>query len=274
MTNPSFWNQILVWPIVNLLVAFYRVFETLHIPGALGFAIILLTICIRLLLYPLMHAQLKSAQKMARLKPHMDELSKKHKENKDALRQAQLALYKEHNINPAAGCLPLLVQFPVLIALYGVFNQLLANGNTETFLNSVNQVVYVPWLKLTSLSLDFFGINLGIKPSQWQTAGIWLLAIPVITAGLQWYQTKTMMPSPAKPAEDKLKQIQKAKGGKDDKEEKKPEDTAMEMQKQMALITPLMIGYFSLQFPIGLALYWNVFGIFGIIQQKLVQKSS
>ncbi len=273
MTNPTFWNQLLVWPIVNLLVAFYKLFETLHIPGALGFAIILLTVFMRLLLYPLMHAQLKSAHKMAKLKPHMDEISKKHKDNKDALRQAQLALYKEHNINPAAGCLPLLVQFPVLIALYGVFNQLLANGNTDVFLANVNQVVYAPWLKLTSLSLDFFGINLGIKPSQWQTAGVWLLAIPVITAGLQWYQTKTMMPSPVPTPDSKALVPQKPKIGKDGQEEKKPVDTAMEMQKQMALITPLMIGYFSLQFPIGLALYWNVFGIFGIIQQKLVQKS-
>lgn len=272
MTNPTFWNQILVWPIVNLLVAFYRLFETLGVPGALGFAIIMLTIFIRLLLYPLMHAQLASAQKLAKLKPHMDELSKKHKDNKDALRQAQLALYKEHNINPAAGCLPLLIQLPVLFALYGVFNQLLSNGNTEAFVNNVNQVVYAPWLKLTSLSLDFFGVNLGVKPSQWQTAGMWLLAVPVITAVLQWYQTKTMMPSAAKADTGKNLQSQKTKG-KDGKEEKNPEDTAMEMQKQMALLTPLMIGYFSLQFPVGLALYWNVFGIFGIIQQNLIKKS-
>src|SRR3990167_10506384 len=125
MTDPNLWNQLLIWPILNLLVAFYRVFEFIHAPGPLGFAVIALTVVIRFVLYPLMNAQMTSARKMAKLKPHMDALSAKHKNDKTALQQAQLALYKEHGVNPAAGCLPLLVQMPVLIALYNVFWQVL-----------------------------------------------------------------------------------------------------------------------------------------------------
>jgi len=275
MTNPNLWNQLLVWPIINILIALYKGFEFLHIPGPLGFAVIGLTILIRLLLYPLMQAQLKSAKKMAKLKPHMDALNLKHKNDKQALQQAQLALYKEHGVNPAAGCLPLLIQMPVLIALYNVFYQVLNNGNLAKELETINKVVYHPALKITNLDLNFFGANLAVKPAAWQTHGWWLLLIPVITAGLQWYQSRLMMQGSMAAAPKELEaNNRKPSSAKatEGKEEKKPADTAMEMQKQMAIITPLMFGYFAFQFPLGLALYWNVFGLFGIMQQLAVNK--
>ena len=263
MNSPNLWNQIVVWPIVNLLVAFYKLFEFLGIPGPLGFAIILLTIAIRLLLYPLMQSQLKSAKKMASLKPHLDAINVKHKGDRAKLSQAQMDLYKQHGINPAAGCLPLLLQFPVLIGLYSVFAQVLSNGNLEKLIGELNQILYLPFLKLSTLDLSFFGVNLGIKPSDFQTYGWWLLSVPLITGALQWYQTKIMMP--ATTSNTQLAIIDK----KDDKE-KKPQDTAAEVQKQMAMITPIMFGYFAFQFPLGLALYWNVFGLFGIMQKLRV----
>lgn len=265
MTNPNLWNQLLIWPIINALVLFYKGFEALHIPGSLGFAVIALTILIRLLLYPLMATQMKSAKKMAALKPHLDALSAKHKDNKTALQQAQLELYKQHGVNPAAGCLPLLVQMPVLIALYNVFYQVLQNGNLTKLVEEINSVLYIPAIRLTTIDLSFLGTNLGVKPSQWQSHGIWLLAIPVITAGLQWWQTKLMMPASSKPpASANTLASKEATAGK--------EDTAAEMQKQMAMITPVMFGMFAYQFPLGLALYWNVFGLFGIMQQLRINK--
>lgn len=269
MTNPGLWNQLLVWPIINILIGLYKFFEWLHVPGPLGFAVIGLTIVIRIILYPLMQAQLRSARKMAKLKPHLDALTDKHKNDKQALQQAQLALYKEHGVNPAAGCLPLLIQMPVLIALYNVFYQVLNNGNLEKLISDINAVAYAPWLRIQSLDLTFFGVNLGLKPASWQTNGWWLLLIPLITGALQYYQSKLMMPQAAQTTSDATKrQIDKKKND----DEKKPEDTAAEMQKQMAIITPIMFGYFAFQFPLGLALYWNVFGIFGIIQQLAVNR--
>lgn len=269
MTNPTLWNQLLVWPIINLLMVFYKFFEWLHIPSPLGFAVIGLTIAIRLLLYPLMAAQMKSAKKMQQLKPHLDAISAKHKDDKKALQQAQMDLYKQHNINPAAGCLPLLIQMPVLIALYNVFYQVLQNSNASKVLADINHVVYTSSLKLTTLDLSFFGSSLEVKPSQWQSHGYWLLMIPVITAALQWWQSKLMLP-PA--TANQVANLQSDKKSKKVDEEKKPEDTAAEMQKQMAMITPIMFGMFAYQFPLGLALYWNVFGLFGIIQQLKVNK--
>ena len=271
MTNPTLWNQFLIWPFVNVLIAFYKFFEFLHVPGPLGFAIIGMTIVIRLVLYPLMQAQLKSARKMAQLKPHLDALSQKHKDDKTKLQKAQMDLYKQHNINPAAGCLPLLVQMPVLIALYNVFYQVLNNGNVEKLLQDINAILYSPSLHMNSLDITFFGINLGVKPGQWQTHGWWLLAIPVITALLQWWQTKLMQPASAGNPKSQISMtnspLAKASEG---KQEEKPQDTAAEMQKQMAMITPVMFGFFAFQFPLGLSLYWNVFGLFGIMQQLRV----
>ncbi len=273
MIESNLWNQILVWPIINLLIAFYKAFEFLRIPGSLGWAVIGLTIAIRLLLYPLTRAQLVSAKKIAALKPHMDVIQSKHKGDKKGLQEAQLALYKEHGVNPAAGCLPLLLQLPVLIALYNVFYQVLGNGDLAKVVTEINQVVYHQALKLTTLDFSFFGINLGLKPSEWQSQGGWLLAIPIVTGLLQWWQTKLMLPqgSGAKVQSPNTKQTVNSKS-ENTKEEKKPEDTAAEVQKQMAIISPIMFGYFAFQFPVGLALYWNVFGLFGIMQQLRVNK--
>ena len=262
MTNPTLWNQILVWPITNLLVVFYKFSEWLHLPGALGWAIIMLTVVIRLILYPLMKAQLTSAKKMSDLKPHLDELATKHKDNKQALQQAQLALYKERGINPAAGCLPTVIQFPILIALYNVFYQVLGTGDVTKFVSSINQVLYSPALHLQTLDVTFFGLNLAMKPSEWQKYGWWLLLIPVVTALLQWFQSKLMMQATPTTA------VTTTTTG-----EKKTDDMAA-MQKQMMMFMPIMFGFFALQLPIGLALYWNVFGLFGIMQQLEVNKMS
>jgi YidC/Oxa1 family membrane protein insertase len=218
-----------------------------------------------------MHVQLKSAKKMSDLKPHLDALNAKHKDNKQALQQAQLALYKEHGVNPAAGCLPTLVQFPILIALYNVFYQLLGSTNITAFLTELNKILYFPFLHLTKLDFMFLGANLTIKPGEWQKYGWWLLSVPLITALLQWYQTKLMLPKTLKAENGKQKtEIQSSALR---PQSSVPKDDMGDMQKQMALITPVMFGFFAFQFPLGLSLYWNVFGLFGIIQQLQINKS-
>ncbi|HCS79231.1 TPA: hypothetical protein DIV55_05850 [Patescibacteria group bacterium] len=250
MTDPTIWNQLLIWPILNALMAFYKAFELVHVPGAFGFAIIALTLLINTLLFPLKRKQLESTQKLQSLKPQLDELSKKHKDDKVKLQQAQMELYKTAGVNPAGGCLPLLVQIPLFIALYNVFNTVL-NGDAG-FAERINTVLYHPALHITTLDLSFFGINLTTKPSEWQSVGVWLLLIPVVTAGLQYLQTKLMLPPAPK---------QKTEG-----------DQMADMQRQMAIVTPIMFGYFAYSFPIGLAIYWNTFTLFGIIQQRQTKK--
>ncbi|MDO8638908.1 MAG: YidC/Oxa1 family membrane protein insertase [Candidatus Daviesbacteria bacterium] len=251
-------NTFFMGPILNLLVLILDGLNFLHIPGSFGLSIIILTILIRILVWPLMATQLKSAKKMQDLKPHLDALKVKHKGDKQAFSKAQMDLYKEHGVNPAGGCLPVLIQFPILIALY---QTIFAFFNGPSGLASINNMLYpfVPHLKSVP-SLDFFGVNLAVKPSEFGQYGFLLLAIPLITAALTFVQSKMM--APAKPLKDYPKDSPKEK-----KEKESTEDAMSAMQGQMMYMMPIMIGYFAFQFPIGLALYWNVMTILGIYQQ-------
>lgn len=270
MFDPNFFNTLFVIPILNALVGIYKLLLLLRLPGAFGLSLILLTALMRIILNPLSALQLKNTQKLHKLKPHLDKLSEKHKGDKQGLYQEQAKLYKEMGINPAAGCLPLLLQMPILIGLYNLFFSLLNGVGIDQVIEAINKVVYFPFLKISSLDLSFFGFNLAAKPSDWQTHGFILLSIPLITAVLQYIQTKMMTPqlqttdnSPR--GEAGKKQI--AKEG-----EKKGEDMSATMQKQMAIMMPLMIGFFAYSFPLGLSLYWNTFTVFGIIQQYQINK--
>lgn len=282
----NLFNVIFIIPILNALIALYKGLLVLHVPGALGFALILLTVIIRLLLHPLTAAQMKSAHKLSKLKPELDKLTAQHKDDKQRLQTEQMRLYKESGVNPAAGCLPLLLQMPILIAIYNLFFQILNADGAVNVVERINQVVYHSALRIDSLDLSFFGLNLASKPSQWQTAGWWLLGIPIITAVLQYYQTKLMTPNNASLASkaSSLAPAKSASSGQAPKKDKEltthnappttenKEDMAAAMQKQMAIMMPLMIGFFAYSFPVGLAFYWNTFTIFGILQQKSINK--
>lgn len=254
-------NLIFLGPVINLLVLIFQGLQALHIPGALGFSIVVLTVAIRFLVWPLMSSQIKATKKMADLKPHLDELKAKHKEDKQALAKAQMALYKEHGVNPAGGCLPALVQIPVFIALYqAVINIIPASGGS---LDYVNSLLYSEQLKISSqIDPNFLGLNLGAKPSDFTKFGPVLLLVPVVTALLTFVQSKMMMP--------KLVPHHKDEPPKETKEKEKMEDTMSAVQSQMMYLMPIMIGYFAFTFPVGLALYWNMYTILGIIQQRRI----
>jgi YidC/Oxa1 family membrane protein insertase len=113
----NLFHNYFIQPLFNLLVAFYKLFETINAPGKLGLAIIAFTVFIRLVMYPLFKKQMDTTKKMQDLKPHLDKLQEKHKNDKQKLQQEQLRLYQEAGINPAAGCLLAVVQIPVFIAL-------------------------------------------------------------------------------------------------------------------------------------------------------------
>lgn len=251
-------NSIFLGPVINLLVLIFQGLSAIHIPGALGFSILILTILIRFLVWPFMASQIKATKKMADLKPHLDVLKAKHKDDKKAFATAQMALYKEHGVNPAGGCLPALIQIPVFIALYQAIINILpgADGNIDR----INSLLYFPQLKLpTTLDPNFFGLNLGVKPSEFASLGAVLLLIPILTAVLTFIQSKMTLPKPVKhyPTDSP----------KEAKEKEGLEESMGQVQSQMVYLMPIMIGYFAFTFPIGLALYWNTYTILGIIQQ-------
>lgn len=255
----NIFNLLLVKPIVTLLVIFYHGLTFVHIPFALGFSIILLTVLIRLLLYPLTSTQLKVSKKMQELTPHLSHIKEKHKGDMKRQQEATMALYKEHNVNPAAGCLPGVVQIIVLLfGLYPALRQILVL-HAKDVVSTVNHLIYFPALNLTApWDTHFFGFMLGKTPGElFSTVGPIVLLIPILTAVFQFVQSKMMMP-----AKDPNALVLK--------KEKKEEDFATTFQKQSLYLLPVMIGFFSWNFVIGLSLYWNTFSIFGIIQQYRV----
>jgi len=258
-------NILIEQPIINILVAFYQGLLFLHIPYSLGFAIIFLTIFIRLAMYPLTASQLKMQKKMQDLAPHLSKVKEKHKGDMKRQQEATMALYKEHGLNPAAGCLPGIVQIVILLfGLYPALTKIIALNPTQT-VKVINSLVYFPFLKLNfAWDTQFFGIALAKTPADLiKTIGPLVLLVPILTGLFQFIQSKMMMASNLGEKKDLSTSSEQVKND-------KKEDFAATFQKQSLYILPIMIGFFSWQFSIGLSLYWNTFTVFGIIQQYLV----
>lgn len=252
----NLFNTLLVIPIINILVVIYNVLLAIHLPYALGFSIIVLTSLMRLILFPLTAQQLKSSKKMQDLNPHLSTLRERHKGDAKTLQTETMKLYKEHGVNPIAGCLPLLVQLPFIWALYTVLNKVV-RLDSSAILSYINSLLYFEPLKLTKVwDPSFFGLPLGKSPSDLIGGiGIAILILPLITGTTQFIQSKML-----------FSQKPPLKTG-----EKKKEDFASSFQTQSTYIFPIMIGVLSFTFPLGLSLYWNTFTVFGIIQQYQIQ---
>ena len=254
----NLFDTLLIAPILNALIVFYKGLIFIHFPWALGFAIIILTVIIRFALWPLTAAQLKSTQKMAALKPHLDRIKSEHGQDKVRHQQEVSKLYKEHGVNPVAGCLPLLLQIPVFIGLYQVLLKIVDLKNAD-FIANINTRLYFKSLYLDKIpDTSFFGFRLEDKPNDWSHIGFLILLIPLLTGAFQFVQSKMLMPQLAAPP----KKVVKEKEG--------MEDAMSSMQTQMAYIMPAMIAFFSYGFPVGLSLYWNTFTIIGIVQQYMI----
>jgi len=249
-------DSVIVRPLATILVGIYQVLSFLHIPYSLGFSIVILTIIIRFILYPLISAQLKSSKKMQALTPHLSKLKERHKGDAKRMQTETMRLYKEHGVNPAAGCLPLIIQMPIIWGLYSLL-QKVVTLNSHAVVSEVNKLTYISSFKLTSpWDSSFFGFPLGQGPSNLlPTLGPLVFLIPAITAILQFLQSKMLVSPKAVSQNTSLKK------------DKKKDDFASAFQAQSTYIFPVMIGFFSYSFPIGLSLYWNTFTVFGIIQQ-------
>lgn len=254
----TIFNDVFIRPIINALLIIYHILAGFGIPYALGFSIIFLTVLIRFILFPLTASQLRASKKMQDLNPHLSNIKDKHKGDAKKIQEETMRLYKEHGVNPVSGCLPVLVQLPLLWALYGVLQKIVGLKPND-IVSSINAIAYSDVLRLNApWDQYFFGLPLGQQPSQLISAMPVVLLIPVITGALQYVQSKMMFPK--KPAVKK--------------EEKKGDDFAAAFQTQSTYIFPIMIGVFSYTFPIGLSLYWNTFTLFGILQQHFMDKKA
>ncbi len=258
MLKATLFNQIFTFPILTLLIAVYSLFLALKIPGAFGFAIIILTVLIRLILQPFFHQQMQTAKKMQELKPHLDKLNEKHKGDKARLQQEQLKLYQQAGINPASGCLFLIIQIPIFIALYRALYSPFVAGGLANAVKEINRVLLWPALKVSTIDFWFFGFSLAVSP---QNSGVWYYySIPLLTAFLQYYQVQVSTPQVNKQEPQDEKKDSQA-------------DFQKVMSTQMKFIFPILIGWFSYTLPVGLSLYWNIFSVFSIIQYRNLTKN-
>ncbi|MCX6725736.1 MAG: YidC/Oxa1 family membrane protein insertase [Candidatus Shapirobacteria bacterium] len=251
----SLWGTLLYHPIVNALIFFYEIL--FH---NFGLAIIVLTLIIRGLLVPLTLPSMRAAQKIKELAPELEKLKKKYADDKKKLAQAQMELYRQHGANPAAGCLPQIVQLIILIALYQAFIGVLrSNGDV---IARLNQILY-PSLKLaegTIINTRFWYLNLA-TPDVFHLNGLSfpLPGLFLILAALsQFISSKMMMPEVAN--------LQKEA----EKTETKTDDMATSMQRQMLYLFPLMTIFIGFTFPSGLVLYWFIFSLSTVVQQYYI----
>lgn len=218
-------------PILNLLVFLYNTV------GDLGLAIILLTLLIKLVLYPLSKKSIRSQKALQDLQPQIDELKVKYKDDKQGMSVALMALYKENKVNPFSSCFPLLIQLPFFIAIFQVFKDGFAQNHLDLLYNFVQNPETI-----NVISFGFFDLS---KKS----------VVLAVLAGLaQFWQGKMMV--------SKKPEV-KTEGAKD-------ENMLAIMNKQMLYIMPGVTIIIGLSFPAGLTFYWFLTTLFTALQQKIV----
>ncbi len=226
------YKTFLYQPIFNLLIFLYNIVPLKD----LGIAIILLTILVKLLLYPLTKKSLKSQKDLQKLQPKLDELKKKYSNDKEKLAQEMLNLYRQQKVNPMSSCLPVLIQFPFIIALY----QALRAGLSSHF-DLLYNFIQVP----QHLNTMFFNVLDLNKPQ---------FSLALLAAIAQYIQTKMLATKqPPKP-------IQHKEGAKD-------ENMLALMNKNMMVTMPIITFVIGVSLPGGLTLYWLVTNIITIFQQ-------
>ena len=232
------YHEFLYQPLFNLLIWLYNI-----LPGAdLGFAIIAISILIKLILWPFSRASLKSQKALQQIQPKIEEIKKEHGQNKEVMAKAMMELYQKEKVNPLSSCLPLLIQLPLLIALYSV----LGAG-----LRAESLVDLYPFVSNPGQINPFFLGRINLEQSH--------LVMAVIAGIFQFIQTKMLM------AKRPPKIVQKKEGAKD-------EDMLAMMNKNMLYLMPVMTVVIGASLPGGLVLYWIVINILSIIQQFFVFK--
>lgn len=228
----SVFNTILYQPLLNALILLYE-----YLPGRdFGVAVIVLTILIKILFYPLGIKAIKSQKALSELQPKIKEIQEKYKNDKERQTKEIMALYKKEKINPFTGCLPLLIQLPVLIALYRVF----WNGLQPEQMVFLYNFVPLPGI----IDQTFLGIVNLAQPN---------IVLALLAGIAQFIQVKM---SASKTKSDKSSGF------------------AGQMQKQMQYFMPAFMVLILFRLPSAVGLYWLTTTLFTIVQQYCILKKS
>ena len=224
------WNAGPVQLMVNVLIGLSH-----YLMGSFGLTIIVLTIIIRGMMYPLTVKQLRATRAMQELQPRIAELQKKHAKDKQRLAQEQMKLYKEFGVSPAGCAVPMLIQMPIWIALYQSIIRVLIV--TPEDLLGLSQYLYSWPIVYSILPLDSFFLGVDLVSSH--------LGVAVLVGVTMWLTQKMITPATTDPQQ--------------------------RSQSQMMLwMMPLMFGFLAMSFPSGLALYWVASNVISIVIQFFV----
>ncbi len=255
--NPIFQVMLII------LIGVYVFLENLGVPAAIGWAIVVLTLIVRTVVIPLYRRQLTSQRRMQLLQPEIKEIQKRYKGDAMKARVAQQELFKERGVSPLAGCLPLLLQMPLLFIMYSVIQNGLTNVDPTAMLTVFGHQI----IPLTCNNLNAAGVpdaSLGpcidtvipilggldvSKPSYlFAIFGFGVSLLAIISAGLQLVQSRMMLPL-SDPAND---------------------DPNTKITRQTMLLLPLLSVVYGGFLPAGLFIYWITATIFSIVQQYLI----
>jgi len=252
-----------------------------YVVGNYGWTIILFTLFMKLVLFPLTLKQQKSMKKTQAIQPKLAKIQEKYKYDQEKLNQETMKLYQEAGVNPLGGCLPMLIQFPILIALYNIIRKPISyvmmlsrdvvvqvyekiNGTAAEFaridqINLANQMreaydkvqEYVGTHDL--INFNFFGFDLSVTPSLQYISEHWMYALIPLVAGGTTYLVSYLS--------NKISGTNQA--------ENNPSASSMKM---MNYLFPLMTAWFAITLPAGLGLYWTISNLFQIVQMYLTNK--
>jgi YidC/Oxa1 family membrane protein insertase len=229
----AIWELIILNPMINILIVVSK-----YLFNSPGLAIIVFTVVIRAVMYPLTKKQLESSKKMQDIQPKIKELQKKYGKDRQRMAKEQAALLKESGATNIGCILPMVIQMPIWIALYQSIMRVLATA-PESLLN-LSRHLYSSWglvFPLVPLNSRFLWLDLGSPDN--------LMILPILVGGTMWLQQKMVTPQNADPQQ--------------------------QAQSQMMLwMMPLMFAFMTMTFPSGLALYWVTSNIVSIVMQYFV----
>jgi YidC/Oxa1 family membrane protein insertase len=220
---------------INLLLLFYS-----FLGHQTVLAVALLTFLFRMALTPLTLSQQKSARKQQELQPKLREIQEKYKNDQERLAQEQMKLYRESGLNPLGGCLPLLIQLPLMLGFYQAITRTLAATPLE--LLALPELIYrwLPGLSgLIPLRSNFLWMDLALPDPYY--------VMPVLVGLTTFLQQKLMTPQSSDPQ-------------------------AQAMSQQMMITMPLFLGFISMNYASGLSIYFLISNLVGIVQYYLFRR--
>ncbi|MCU0511142.1 MAG: YidC/Oxa1 family membrane protein insertase [Anaerolineae bacterium] len=228
-------------PFVTLLTWMYSVLNR-----DIVLAIIIFTVLVRIITYPLLAKQQQSAKRMQELQPRLKKIQEKYKDDREKLAQAQMDLYREAGVNPFGGCLPLLIQFPILIGLYQAIY--FALSNTPYQLVDLSERLLIPGLDgLIPMQNMWLGMNLTQPPTP-PVNPAYALVLPLLVMATTYVQMKLSQPPTTSTPSDG------------------PPNQMEATMRSMTTIMPIMFGFFALSFSVGLSVYFITSNVIGIVQ--------